>query len=90
MSLAGVQNPFFQRHYHPFLMITSIWNWYNIMKINQISEKDWNEIANPFDIAIIPLLPIEFKQKYKIQPFEYDEDELGRCTSFNRWLQVLE
>ncbi len=52
------------------------------MEIKQISETDWNEIANPFDLATIPLLPSEFSHKFQIQSFEYNEDGLGLCTAF--------
>ena len=47
------------------------------MPIQQIPETEWGEVAAPIDLAVLPLYPDEFAQKYGIHFFEFDDDGLG-------------
>ena len=50
--------------------------------IRQITEKEWDEIAVPEYIALLPLDASEFEEIYGFSPLEYVEDGLGPTKAF--------
>ncbi len=51
------------------------------MLLKQVPEDQWNEIAVPFDLAVIAITPEILKEKYKIEFFEYYDDGLGEAKA---------
>ena len=52
------------------------------MNIEQISESDWNEICHPMYLCTLNYYPLDIKERYNLEFFEYIEDGLGLlCAS---------
>jgi len=52
------------------------------MKLEQLLEEDWDEIAAPQELCIIKMNPEKFESNFGVTPIQYNDDGLGSCKAF--------
>ena len=49
--------------------------------MKQLTVSDWNEMASPFHLCVIPFERKELEEKYRLIFFEYEEEGLGEMCA---------